>query len=46
MSLVTLCAFRDPVDAELTRALLESQGVRAFIFDQHLAGILVALARS
>lgn len=39
MALVTLRAFRDPIDAELTRAQLESQGIRAVVFDQHVAGI-------
>ena len=39
MSLVTLCAFRDPIEAELVRALLQTHGIRAFLFDQHLAGV-------
>jgi len=39
MALVTVRSFRDPVAAELARSLLESRGIRAFVFDQHVTGI-------
>ena len=39
MALVTLRAFRDPIDAELVRAQLESHDIRAFVFDENVAGI-------
>jgi len=39
MALVTVRSFRDPVAAELAKSLLESRGIPAFVFDQHVAGI-------
>ena len=39
MALVKLRSYRDPIDAQLTRARLESSGIRAAILDQHLASI-------
>jgi hypothetical protein len=39
MSLVTLCSYRDPIDAELAKAHLESAGIPAVILDRHLAAI-------
>ena len=39
MGLVTVRSFRDPIDAELAKSLLESQGIRAFVFDQYFTGI-------
>ena len=39
MSLVTLCSYRDPIDAELAKAHLESAGIPAVILDRYLAAI-------
>jgi len=39
MGLVTVRSYRDPIAAELAKSLLESQGIRAFVFDQYFAGI-------
>jgi hypothetical protein len=39
MGLVTVRSFRDPVAAELAKSLLESRGIPAFVFDQHVTGI-------
>ena len=39
MALVTLRSYRDPIDAELARAQLESLGIDAVIVDQHLVSI-------
>ena len=39
MALVKLRSYRDPIDAQLARARLESFGIRAVILDQHLASI-------
>jgi hypothetical protein len=39
MALVTLRSYRDPIDAELARAQLDSIGINAVIVDQHLVSI-------
>ncbi len=39
MSLVTLRSYRDPIAAELAKNRLESEGIRAAIFDDHLVAI-------
>ena len=39
MALVTLRSYRDPIDAELGKARLESAGIPAVILDQHLVSI-------
>jgi hypothetical protein len=39
MSLVMLCSYRDPIDAELAKAHLESAGIPAVILDRHLVAI-------
>ena len=39
MPLVTLRAYRDPLDAEFAKVRLENAGIPAFVLDQHLVGI-------
>ena len=39
MSLVTLCSYRDPIDAELAKSHLESAGIPTVILDRHLVAI-------
>lgn len=36
MSLVTVATFRDPVDAQVYKAMLEGAGIPAFVTDEHL----------
>ena len=46
MALVTLRAYRDPLDADLAKARLDSAGIPAFVFDQHLVGIYWLYSRA
>jgi putative signal transducing protein len=39
MALVTLRAYRDPIDAELAKTRLEGAGIPAVVADQHLVGM-------
>ena len=46
MGLVTVMVYDNPVQANFSRALLESQGIAAYLFDEHTVGVnpLISLA--